>query len=280
MKSAEQIEQSIRRLDVQTPSAKRERTLRDLVEAHKQHQKQTPPDWRSLGRVIMKRQPMKIAAVAALAVLLIGAFSLGGGSAAFSQARHVVSSSLLRLQEMILQIRTGAPTAEMPWSPAPPIEAEEHAPAPDPRAVMCAARFLKIAADDEAIGQALKEQGIELVQASASPETWYATLRREQAEAIESALTVESRTSPRVIVLEGEVAMIATEVFGLAWLPRASNDEQQIESTFSFHDGQNGFEIPSVSVEDGGVILIRAKGILPTGEDFLILLEVGYAPES
>ncbi len=224
-----------------------------------------------IRRVVMTHRTRRVAAVIVLTLLLAGAFS---------QARHVVSSSLLRLQEMILQIRTGAVTAEVPGPVAPSGETEELMPNPDPRAVMCAARFFEIAADDEAVGQALKEQGIELVQASASPETWYATLRREQAEAIESALTVESHTSPRVIVLEGEEAMIATEVFGLAWLPRVSNDEQQIESTFSFHDGQNGFEIPSVSVADGGAILIRAKGILPTGEDVLVLLEVRYAPES
>ena len=280
MKSAEQIEQSIRRLDVPTGSARRERTLRDLREAHQQYQKQTPPSWRRLGRTIMKRQPMKIAAMTAFAVLLVGALSLGGGSAAFSQARHAVSSTLVRLQEAIMRIRTGAPAAEAPLPAAPAAEAEEPASDLDRRAVMCAARFFTIPAGDETTWQALQDQGIELIQASASPETYYATLRREQAEGLESALTVRPITSPRVIVGEGGEATIVTNIFGLAWLPIVASDGKRIESAFSFHDGQNGFEIPSVSAEEGGAILIQVRGIFPTGEDALVLLQVGYAPGS
>jgi hypothetical protein len=215
-----------------------------------------------------------------LTLLLAGAFSLGGGSTAFSQARHAVSSSLLRLQELIMQIRTGEPTAQAPLPPAPSAEADEQAPNPNLRPVRCAARFFSIPASDEAVWQALKNQGIELITASTDPETYYATLSGAQAERIEDALTVRPLAAPRVTVLEGEQAMIATDVFALAWLPTVSSDGTRIESTFSFHDGQNGFEIPSLRTEEAGVILVRVRGIAPTGGDILILLQVGYSAGS
>ena len=54
MKSAEQIEQSIRRLNVEASDERRERTLRDLVEAHTQKKEKPPASSRwSLRRTIM-----------------------------------------------------------------------------------------------------------------------------------------------------------------------------------------------------------------------------------
>ncbi len=42
-----------------------------------------------------------------------------------------------------------------------------------------------------------------------------------------------------------------------------SSDGKEVQSTISFHDGHNGFEIPNVSTESGGVVLIHAKGMFP-----------------
>jgi len=68
--------------------------------------------------------------------------------------------------------------------------------------------------------------------------------------------------------------MIGTDACALAWLPTISSDGAHIQSSFSFHDGDNGFEIPNVTTGEGGVILVRVKGIIPTGEDILILLRI------
>lgn len=137
--------------------------------------------------------------------------------------------------------------------------------------------LLTIPQNGQAVRQSLTDRGVEPIQASAAPETYYATLDREQAEQIEHALTVSPLTAPRVIVAEGEQGMIATDVFALAWLPTISSDGKRIESSFSFHDGQNGFEIPNLSIQEGGVILVWARGIVPTGEDILILLQVSMS---
>jgi len=231
-----------------------------------------------VGRIIMMHKTRRVAAILAVALVLAGAVGLVGGSVAFSQAGHAVSSTLARLKEMIMEIRTGQVREQSPL-PAASNEAEEPAPNPDVRAVMCVARFFNIPASEQAAWQSLREQGIEMVKASAAPETYYATLSREQAERVESALTVGPITSPRITMWAGNEGMIGTDVFALAWLPTISSDGKQIESSFSFHDGENGFEIPSVTADEGGVILVRVKGIIPTGEDILILLRVGH-PEA
>jgi len=141
---------------------------------------------------------------------------------------------------------------------------------------MCTARLFSIPVGEQGVWQSLKDQGIELIRASVAPETYYAALGQEQVERVEGALTVGPISSPSIVVLERHEGMIGTQAFALAWRPTLSSDGQQIESRFAFHDGQNGFEIPNVSVEDGGVILVRVRGIMPTGEDMLILLKVGY----
>jgi hypothetical protein len=227
-----------------------------------------------IGRTMMMHRTRRVAAIIAVAVVLAGVIGLGEGSVAFSRVGHAVSSTLTRLKELIMEIRTGEPAAQAPLPPGASGDADEQVPAPNVRAITCAARFFNIPASEQAVWQSLKDQGIELIQASAAPETYYATLRQEQAEQVEAILTIRPLAAPRVIVADGQQGMIAMDIFALAWLPTISSDGMRIESSFSFHDGQTGFEIPNVSIEEGGVILVRVKGIVPTGEDILILLRV------
>jgi hypothetical protein len=253
------------------------RILQDSTKAMAEaSRKSAAPARARIRRAIMTYKTRRIAALVALTLLLAGAFHLGTGSVAFSQVGHAVSSTLVRLQELIMEIRTGEPTAQAPLPGAASDGTDEQAPDPNLRAVTCAARFFTIPTNEQAVWQFLKDQGIELIQASADPETYYATLRQEQAEQVEDALTIRALAAPRVIVAEGQQGMIATDIFALAWLPTVSSDGTRIESTFSFHDGHNGVEIPNVSIEEGGVVLIRVRGIATTGENILILLKVDY----
>jgi hypothetical protein len=275
MRSAEHIEQSIRSLHIEAGAERRARTRRDLVAVHGQEKEKTPAfRLLNLGRTLMKHRPRRIAAVVTLAVLLIGVFSLAGGSVAFSQVGKAVNSTLARLKEMIWDIRTGEVASPAPAPAAPTGGTDEPTSDSGIRAVMCAARFFRVPAREQAAWQSLADQGIELIQASSAPETYYATLSGEQSERFEEALATEPVTSPRVLVGEGGEAMIASGIFALAWRPTLSSEGTQIASRFSFHDGETGFEIPHISVEDGGVILVRVRGITPTGEDVLILLTV------
>ena len=277
MKSHKKIERFITDIDVATGARRDREILDEVTRAHADFkQRRSQCDNPRLRRIAMKRRLTKVAAIIALAVVLAGVFGLNGGPVAFSQVGHAVSSTLDRLKDMIMAIRTGDTADQAPLAPASPNEAEVPAQNPNVKAVMCAARFFNIPAGEQAAWQSLRAQGIELIRASSAPATYYATLSQEQAGHLESALTVGPMASPRILVGEGNEGMIGTDVFAMAWLPTISSDGREIESSFSFHDGQNGFEIPNVRIEEGGVILVRVKGMVPTGEDILILLTIGY----
>jgi DNA-directed RNA polymerase specialized sigma24 family protein len=151
------------------------------------------------------------------------------------------------------------------------LRAGEQTPNPDRRPVTCATRFFKVSQEEQGLWQSLRDQGIELVGVSTDPEVYYAALSPEQAQSFDASVTLKCLSAPRVTVLDGESAAIAVKDWTLqgphglavAWLPTISSDGKEIQSTVSFHDGRNGFEIPNVSTESGGVVLIRARGIFP-----------------
>jgi hypothetical protein len=265
MKSAEQIEQALRRLDLQATAEDRERTLRDLVAAHAQYKGKKPAlHDRHLGRRIMRQKSVKIAAAIAFALVLIGAIDLGTGAVAFSQARRAANSTLAYLRELITGTRVEEPRAALPVVDEETINPEHKA------EISYAARFYWVLEDEQGVWQSLHEQGIEFLQASTAPEVYYAVLGREQATALDGFVTLRCFCSPHVIVLEGETAAFALtdaqpsegrQGLALGLLSIVTSAGREIQSTLSFHDGQNGFEIPNVCTEPGGAVLIRAKGI-------------------
>jgi hypothetical protein len=266
MKSAEQIEQSIRRLNLESSPERREGVFRDLVEAHTRPKEKRPAFGRwSLRRTIMTQGTRRIAAVIALAIVLVGTLSLGTGSVALSQAGHAVNSTLARLRAII------AGTDEEPEAQSPDLPNKTGAETPNPhrKAIQYAARIFRIPENETGVRQSLKDQGIELVKVLTDPEVYCVILSREQGESFDASVTLQSFTSPRVMVSEGDTATIAlTEAnprrgLALGLLASVSSDGKEVQSTISFHDGHDGFEIPNVSTESGGVVLILAKRMLP-----------------
>jgi hypothetical protein len=269
MKSAEQIEQSLRKLALETDAPRRERTLHDLVEAHTQRKPQAA-GLRNAGRTIMRQRSFRIAAMVALVVLLVGAFSLSTGSVARSQTQHAVNATLTWLKSMIV----GGPVEPAP-EPSPGAKGgSEQMPAPHGRAVTCVARFFKVSEAQQDLWRSLEDQAIELARVSIDPEVYCVTLSREQTQWFDTTVTLPCLAAPRVTILEGHSgAICVTDMtpesprgLALAWQPTVSDDGQEIVSTISFHDGRHGFEIPSATTEPGGTVLIRAKGIFPDTE--------------
>jgi len=263
MKSAEQIEQSLRKLDVEASEERRERTRRDLIGAHTRQKEKMPASRRwSFSRTMMTIGTRKIAATVALAVLLVAALGVGTGSVALSQTHHAVNATLAWLKSMIVGGSIGEPPSLSPQ--VGEIGAQPR------REVTCVARFF-VSEDEQGLWQSLRDQGIELVRVSADPEVYCAGLSPEQAQSFDASVTLKRLSAPRVTVLDGESAFIAvTDMttqgphgLAVAWLPTISSDGKEIHSTVSFHDGRNGFEVPNVSTESGGVVLIRARGIFP-----------------
>jgi hypothetical protein len=287
MKSTEQIEQSIRRLDLQTSDEKRARTRRDLIEAHARQRQKTPTSGRrSFRRTIMTMGTRRIAAVLALAVVLIVALGLGTGSVAFSQAGHAVNSTLAWLRQAIVGPASGEPEVDAPALPAVARETSEEV----GKTILYAARYFNVAESDAEIWRSLKGRGIEFVRVSADPEVYYTTLSREQIALFDASLTLPCLAAPRVIATEGCTAAIVVRDehtlkdvwgLGLGLLGTVSRDGKEVQSTLSFHDGHRGFELPNVSTESGGVVLLRAKGMFAgmnqdgrDAEEVLIRLQV------
>ncbi len=264
MKSAEQIEQSLRKLHVQPSEEEHERTRRDLVEVHRRRGENMPVSRpRSLRRAMTAVGRRRAAATVALAVLLISVVSLGTGSVALSQTHHMVNATLAWLKSLIVGDGAESP----PPLPSGASQAGERTANPNVRSVACAARFFRVPTGAQSIWQALENQGIELVIVSTDPEVYYATLSRAQAESIDASLTLPCISAPRVTTSEGDTAALALTNaqpaggLALGWLPTVSRDGKEVQSALSFHDGHRGFELPTTSTESGGVVLLRAKGM-------------------
>jgi hypothetical protein len=282
MKSAEQIEQSMRRLNVPPDSERRAQRLRDVIEAHtRQKKERSAVGRRSFRRIIMVHATKRVAAIFALAVVLVGGLSWGTGSVAFSEARHAVNSTLAWLRQAVVGSRPGEPEVEAPRLPVASARDDNSS------AIMYAARLFRVSEDETNLWQTLKDQGIEFVAASTDPEVRYAVLSREQGESFDALVTLRCLSAPRVIVRAGGLATLAMtdsrpqnerQGFALGLQPTVSSDGKEVQSTISFHDGHNGFEIPNVSTESGGVVLIYAKGMFPglqsTGEQDTRSIEV------
>jgi len=214
----------------------------------------------------MRQKSLRVAAIVTFAVILIGAFSPGTGSVARSQTHHAVNATLAWLKSMIVGGETETPPALSPRAG----EIGEQTPDPNRREVTCAASFFKVREDEEGLWQSLRDQGIEFVRVSTDPEAYCATLSREQAQSFDAFVTLKCLSAPRVTVLEGESGAIAItnaqppSGLALGWLPMVSTDGKEVQSTISFHDGRNGFEIPNASTESGGGVLIRARGLFPS----------------
>lgn len=261
MKSVKQIERSVRRLSIEADAETQERILRDLAQIHTQHKRKAQAfGLLRYGRIIMRQKPKRIAAGIAAALLLAGLLGLGSGSVAFSQAKHTVNSTLLWLKGMI--------TGDTNATPPEPLDRGGQTPSSNRREVTCGTRLFTVHETEQGIWQSFKDQGIEFVQASTDPKVCYAVLSRKQAELFDASLILKCLAAPRVTVLEGETAAIALtdkplwNGFALGWQPTVSSDAEEIQSTISFHDGTDGFEIPNVATEPGGVVLVRVKKML------------------
>jgi hypothetical protein len=268
MQSRKKMERFITGIEVATDAGRDREIFDDVLQAHRDSkQRHSPRTCPRKWRTAMRYKPTRIAAVLALAVLLVGVFGLGSGAVAFSQVGRTVNMTLDHLRELIMGPRTGGAGAPAPRAPAAGDNPDVQAPTSGVRVIMCTARFFAIAAGDEAVSQSLKDQGIELVKASTDPEVSYAALGREQAESFDASLTLKCLGTSRILVREGETAAVATtkrqEPRGLAlgWQPTVSSDGKEIRSALSFHDGRNGFEIPNIGTESGGVVLVRVQGM-------------------
>ena len=225
----------------------------------------------------MQRRPMRIAALIAVGIVLLGTFTLGRSSAAFSQVEEAVSSTLARLKDIVVGIRASKPEQEIRESDLPPVAGineetseVEKEPASAPGAIS-AQMQLWVSTSEADTARLLAEQQIDLARAGTDPNVCFAVLGPEAVESLstllQSASGVRLVSSPRITVGDGGQGMLGTQAFAVAWQPTLT-DDGQMEVNLAVHNGENGFELPTLCVQIGEALLIQATGItLPSDEN-------------
>lgn len=277
MKPAEKIEKLIKRLHFKASAEMHERTLNDAVEAQAKSKKRKPAKIEpSIWRTIMKSRITKLAAAAVvIIVVLAGIYQFGGGRAAFAQTTKAVRTSLARLKEFVLEIRTREA------APPPPIRRVRHAVRDVDTSkwsdIIQYDLFL-VQGEQADLRNFFEKQDIEFTPTTNNPNICYAILDGDKADGFiafsQSSDELKVLAMPRLILRDGKEAMLGSADLassgGLAFAVAGTlvDDNKHIDLSFSFYDGETGIEIPSIRIKTAEAVLIRAvKTATATGDD-------------
>ncbi len=279
MKSKDEIKRFVAETRIGTDEKRDRQVLSEVLQTHEDF-KHGRSQQRSLQiwRTFMTYPRARIAAIVAVVLLLIGAFSFGGGTA----AAHAVGSTLSRLKQMLTDMRTQR--AHEAMSPAGPTGRRGMGARRGGASgrgstfvgTWIASEFCvsSIPGSTEDFQRFLKEQKIEPVQASPELQVNYAPLDPEQVERIVASLQSTAVASSRVMAREGQEVTIGSRNLAalLAWRSTLTGDSRRVESSVSFQDSQNGFEIPTFTVESGGGVLMYGEIFRPAWSADIIIL--------
>lgn len=283
MKPAEKIEKLIKRLHFKASAEMHDRTLNDAVEAQAKSKKTKPAKIEpSIWRTIMKSRMRKLVAAVVVIAVLIGVYQFAGGRAAFAQTTRAVRFTLSRLKVMILENRARSrdlaarPARRIP--PAGDSGAGKQSRRIEGKAIRTDIHVFQIRGRQERLTDFFESQGINFDPTAANPDVSCAVLDSENLEHfaafLESSDVLKVTASPTLEFLEGREAVIASDDFGVALTGTVQEDNEKVDLSFAFLDGQAGFKIPSITIEVDQAVLIRgAKGTEGTS-DILVLIQV------
>lgn len=276
MKPAEKIEKLIKRLHFKASAEMHDRTINDALEAQAKSNKRKPAKPEpSIGRTIMKSKITKFAAAVVIIAVLVSIYQVGGGRAAFGQMTEAVRTSLARLKEFVLEIRTREA------APPPPIRRVRHAvrDMDTSKWGYCIQYDLFLVQGRQAdLRNFFEKQDIEFTPTTNNPNICYAILDEDKADGFiafsQSSDELKLLATPRLILRDGKEAMLGSADLassgGLAFAVAGTlvDDNEQIDLSFSFYDGETGIEIPSIRIKTAEAVLIRAvKTATATGDD-------------
>lgn len=229
-----------------------------------------------IWRTIMKSRIRKLAVAAVVIItVLVGIYQVGGARAAFGQMTEAVRTSLARLKEFVIEIRTREA------APPPPIRRVRHA----VRDVDTSKKshsiqydLIIVQGEQENLRNFFEKQDIEFAPITNNPNINYAILDSGKADRFtefsQSSNDFTVLASPRLQVIDGKEALIGSadlagsEALALAVVGNLSENNTLIDLSFSFYDGHTGFEIPSIKIKIDEVVLIRAvKTATATGDN-------------
>jgi len=274
MKAAENIERLIRKFyaakksSIATSAKMDKKVLDDASQAlEKSNRANTANLQPNIWRIIATSKIAKFAVVMVIIFVLAGICQLGGGHAALAQTTKAVRVTLSRLKEFIAEMSR--------QQTAPPSQLEpirvRHVDITKPfiQFDLC---IILVQGGQDNLQNFFEEQDIEFVPIADKPDVYYAILAPDIADRFtefsQSTEGLELLSAPRVTVINGEEAILVIDELAFAVAGTLLEDNDHIDLSFAFLDGQVGFEIPSIRIKTSEAVLVRvANTVMPTEED-------------
>lgn len=207
----------------------------------------------------------KLVAAVVVIVALIGVYQFGGGRAAFAETTKAVRVTLLRLKEFLTEIRT------QEAAPPPRLAPVRHAvPMIDTSKCGYGIQYNLFFVQGELadLQNFFEKQDIEFTPTTNNANVSYAILDSDKADGFiafsQSSDELKILAKPRLMLKDGKEAMLGSaDLAGSGGLALAiagtlvDDDNEHIDLSFSFHDGETGIEVPSVRIKTGEAVLIR-----------------------
>lgn len=212
----------------------------------------------------MKNNLTKLAAAVFVIAVIVAVAQFDGARAAFAGTARVVATSLAGLKEFIRDLRTREPE---PSSAVAPDQPDERQTAVQGNRIFAGVQVFSVQSGRQDLQKFFQTEGIELTPAQSNPNTSYVKLGPEKTgrfiEWIDKAEGVNRLSSPSLMVLEGQEGVMGIAAEGepdataLALVATISDDGNSIDLSFSFLQGESGFEIPSLRIGTDEAVLFR-----------------------
>ena len=286
MRPKEDIKKRIGSVPVNTSAKRDKQVLDDVLNALEQSRKELPASSRpTVWRIIMKNNVTRLAAAVFVIAAVVGVAQFDSARAAFAGTARVVATGLAGLKEFIRDMRTREP---QPPSAAVPAKPDEQQTAVQGNRIFASVQVFSVQPGQDGLRKFFETEGIELTPAGSSPNTSYARLGPEKTERLielmGKAEGIERLSSPSLMILEGQEGVMGIAGAGepdataLALVATIPDDGENIDLSFSFLQGQSGFEIPSLRINTDEAVLFRLVTAGPTqdkqnaGQDSILVL--------
>lgn len=217
----------------------------------------------------MKNNVTRLTAAVFAIALLIGVAQLDSARAAFARTTRLVSTGLTGLKEFIRDMRTREP---QPPSAIPPADTSKQQAAFNGRCILANVHTILVEGGQENVQDLIKGQGIEWEPAGNYPNTWYASLDPGKTERFieftQATAGFKLTSSPSLMMLEGQAGIIGIvgakeqDAVAFSLVATLPEGDDRIDLSFSFLQGETGFEVPSLRINTDDAVLFK---VLMTG---------------
>jgi hypothetical protein len=265
MRPTKDLRKRIKEVPLSTNAEKDKEVLADVLNALEESRTtQSAAHRPSIWRFIMKNNITRLAAAVFVIAAVVGVAQLDGTRAAFAGTARVVATGLAGLKEFIRDIRTREP---QPPSAVVPADLGKQEAVFEGRSILANVRTISVEGDQNGLQDFFEKEGIELAPAGNAANTWYAKLDPGRTERfiglIQAVPGFKLLSLPSLMVKEGQEAIIGIAGAGepdataLALVATVPDDDESIDLSFSFLQGQSGFEIPSLRIDTDDAVLFR-----------------------